>query len=108
MNPAGAPVDESEIPPELRDRAFQLRPVWQRFLVVLAGPVANFVLAILIFAAFFMTLGAPRTNIVGQVLPNTAAAAAGIREGDKILSVAGRETPSFDDIRSIVMLRANE
>ena len=55
-----------------------------------------------------MTLGAPRTNVVGEVVPNTAAAAAGIEPGDKILSVAGRETPSFDDIRSIVILRANE
>jgi regulator of sigma E protease len=42
-----------EIPEELRDRAFQFRPVWQRFLIVLAGPVANFILAIAIFTAFF-------------------------------------------------------
>jgi len=108
MTPASNPAELESIPEHLREHAFQLRPVWQRFLVVLAGPVANFLLAILIFAAFFMTLGAPRTNVVGEVLPNTAAAAAGIEPGDKILSVAGRETPSFDDIRSIVILRANE
>ena len=108
MTPASTPADLEAIPEHLRDRAFQLRPVLQRFLVVLAGPAANFLLAIIIFAAFFMTLGAPRTNIVGEVLPKTAAAAAGLQPGDKILSVAERETPNFDDIRSIVMLRPNE
>ncbi|HSR01021.1 MAG TPA: M50 family metallopeptidase [Sphingomicrobium sp.] len=108
MTPASNPADLEQIPPELRDRAFQLRPVWQRFLVVLAGPVANFLLAIAIFAAFFMTLGAPQTNIVGAIVPGTAAAEAGLRPGDKILSVAGRDTPTFDDIRSVVLLRPNE
>jgi len=108
MTPASNPADLESIPPELRDRAFQLRPVWQRFLVVLAGPAANFLLAIIIFAAFFMILGAPRTNVVGAVVPNTSAAEAGLRPGDKILSVAGRGTPDFDDIRSVVMLRPKE
>ena len=108
MTPASNPGDLDQIPPELRDRAFQLRPVWQRFLVVLAGPAANFLLAILIFAAFFMILGAPRTNIVGEVEANTAAAEAGLRPGDKILSVAGQGTPSFEDIRSVVLLRPGD
>ncbi|HKP34794.1 MAG TPA: M50 family metallopeptidase [Sphingomicrobium sp.] len=108
MSPASNPADLESIPEHLRDKAFQLRPVWQRFLVVLAGPAANFLLAIVIFAAFFMTLGAPRTNIVGEVVPNTAAATAGLRPGDKILSIAGRDTPNFDDIRSVVMLRPDE
>lgn len=108
MTPAGNPDDVEHIPPELREHAFQLRPVWQRFLVVLAGPAANFLLAIAIFAAFFMILGAPRTNIVGAIVPKTAAAEAGLRPGDKILSVAGQDTPNFDDIRSVVLLRPNE
>lgn len=108
MSPASNPADLESIPPELRERAFQTRPVWQRFLVVLAGPAANFLLAILIFAAFFMTLGAPRTNIIGAIVPDTAAAEAGLQPGDKILSVADRDTPNFDDVRSVVMLRPNE
>jgi regulator of sigma E protease len=108
MGPASTPADLSHLPPEIRDRAFHSRPVWQRFLVVLAGPAANFLLAIIIFAAFFVTLGAPRTNIVGAIEPNTAAAAAGLKPGDKILFVAGRPTPNFDDIRTVVMLRPNE
>src|SRR3954464_13517146 len=108
MSPASNPADIESIPEDQRARAFQFRPVWQRFLVVLAGPAANFLLAIIIFAAFFMTLGAPRTNIVGAVVHDTAAAEAGLRPGDKILSVAGRDTPNFDDIRSVVLLRPNQ
>ena len=108
MNAAGAPADEDEIPPELRDRAFQFRPVWQRFLIVLAGPAANFLLAILIFAAFFSLIGTPRTNVVGAISPNSAALAAGLQPGDKILSVAGRATPTFDDIYNVVSVRPKE
>jgi regulator of sigma E protease len=108
MGPASNPADLEQIPPELRARAFQSRPVWQRFLVVLAGPAANFVLAILIFAVFFMTIGAPQTNVVGEVVPKTAAAKAGLQAGDKILSVAGQGTPSFEDIRTVVLLRPGE
>ena len=64
MGPASAPADEADIPEELRDRAFQFRPVWQRFLIVLAGPVANFILAIVIFTAFFAFFGSPLSNSV--------------------------------------------
>ena len=81
MGPASNPAEAESIPPELRDRAFQFRPVWQRFLIVLAGPMANFLLAILIFAAFFSLVGTPLTNVVGAVAPNKAAAAAGMLRG---------------------------
>ena len=74
MGPASTPADLENIPEHLRDRAFQLRPVWQRFLVVLAGPVANFVLAIVILAAFFTFVGRPVTNVVSAIQPNSAAA----------------------------------
>ena len=108
MSPASNPAELDDIPVELRDRVFQVRPVWQRFLVVFAGPAANFLLAIVIFAAFFAILGAPRTNVVGAIQPNTAAAAAGIRPGDRILSIAHRPTPTFEDIKSVVALRPGE
>ena len=108
MTPASNPAELETIPPELRDRAFQLRPVWQRFLVVLAGPVANFVLAIAIFAAFFTFAGTPHSNTVGDVVRGSAAAEAGIKAGDRIVSIAGRATPTFDDITSVILLRPNE
>jgi regulator of sigma E protease len=109
MTPASTPGDIEQIPPELRDRAFQLRPVWQRFLVVLAGPVANFVLAIAIFATFFVTVGMPATsNAVVQVQQGSAAEQAGIRPGDRILQVADRDTSTFEDVSDTVLLRPGE
>lgn len=109
MNPASAPASPDEVPPELRSRSFHLKPVWQRFLVVLAGPMANFLLAILIFAAFFAALGIPRTPaVVDAVVPGGAAATAGIRPGDRILSVADRDTASFENLYQVVLLRPGE
>jgi regulator of sigma E protease len=108
MSPASNPAALEDVPSELRDRAFQFRPVWQRFLVVLAGPAANFLMAILIFAAFFTFAGTPRTNVVSDVMANSAAAAAGIQSGDRILSVAGRATPTFEDVASVVLVRPGE
>jgi regulator of sigma E protease len=106
MTPASTPAALEQIPLELRDKAFQLRPVWQRFLVVLAGPLANFLIAIAIFTAFFATIGMPSTSTaVVQVEAGSAAAEAGIRPGDRILSVGGRETSTFDDISNIVLIR---
>jgi regulator of sigma E protease len=108
MSPASEPAELDAIPADLRDRAFQVRPVWQRFLVVLAGPAANFLLATLIFAAIFMTVGGPGTNVIGKVLPNSAAAAGGVAPGDAILSVAGRATADFGDIQSLVFDRPGQ
>ena len=108
MTPASNPADLDDIPPDLRDRAFQLRPVWQRFLVVLAGPAANFLLAMLIFAVFFSVVGAPMSSTVGAVQPNTPAAKAGIQKGDRILSLAGRPTPTFADLANATAVRPGE
>jgi regulator of sigma E protease len=109
MNPVSSPGDLDHLPPDIRERAFQSRPVWQRFLVVLAGPAANFLLAIAIFAAFFATVGIPRSeNVVMSVLPGSVAERAGIRPHDRILSIAGRDTPSFEDISNIVLMRPAE
>ena len=109
MTPASNPAELESIPHHLRDAAFQLRPVYQRFLVVLAGPIANFLLAILIFAAFFATVGMPRTNnAVVQIKPGGAAAVAGIKPGDRIMAIGGRDTPTFEDVSNIVILRPGE
>jgi regulator of sigma E protease len=108
MSPASGPVDESSIPAEQRDRAFALRPVWQRFLVVLAGPAANFLLAIIIFAAFFAFVGTPQTNVVGSIKPHSPAEAAGIQPGDRILSVAGQTTRTFGEVATVVATRPDQ
>jgi len=106
---ASMPGDVSHLSDEDRARSFQLRPVWQRFLIVLAGPLANFLLAIAIFAAFFATFGAPRTPpVVGAVEKGSAAYGAGIVAGDRIISIGGRETETFEELRNFVVLRPGE
>jgi regulator of sigma E protease len=89
--------------------SFHHKPVWQRFLIVLAGPVANFLLAIAIFAAFFAVFGVPRTPpVAGAIAPGSAAEAAQLRQGDRILSIGGRETPTFGDLLNYTVLRPGE
>ena len=106
---ASAPGDLSKLTPEERARSFHHKPVWQRFLIVLAGPVSNFLLAILIFAIFFASFGAPKTPpVVAEVQAGSAAAAARIQPGDRILSIGGRETPTFEELRDFVLLRPGE
>ena len=105
MGPSSAAAD-ADTPADSRN--FQLRPVWQRFLIVLAGPVANFILAILIFAAFFTFIGTPRTNVVGAIKEGSAAELAGIEPGDRILSIGDRSTPTFADVFNVVAVRPNE
>ena len=109
MNPASAPdVTGVDVPRELRDKSFHHKPVWQRFLIVLAGPMANFILAIAIFAAFFAILGFPQTpSSVHAIAPGSAAERAGLAVGDRIVAINGRATDSFEDVAGYVSLRPN-
>jgi len=91
------------------ERSFAAKPVWQRFLIVLAGPLANFILAIIIFACFFAAFGMPRTpNVVMSVIPGSAAASAGLHPGDRIMAVAGQATATFEDVQRVVAMRPDE
>jgi regulator of sigma E protease len=85
------------------------KPVWQRALVVVAGPVANFVLAIVIYTAAYMFVGVPASEPrVFEILPNSAAAEAGLQKGDVIKSIDGTEITSFMDIQDYVRTRAGD
>lgn len=101
-------TDQKQQSADSDPRAFDGKPVWKRFLIVLAGPMANFLLAILIFAAFFSILGTPRTNVVGSVEPASAAAESGIQPGDRIIAIAGRPTSTFADVFNAVVVRPGE
>ena len=109
MNPASRPDPNVVVSPGERAAAFHYRPWWQRFLIVLAGPMANFLLAIAIFAAFFAVFGMPRTPaLVGEVQPGSVAATIGLRSGDRIEAIAGQETATFEDMRRVVSIRPGE
>ena len=83
--------------------------LWKRFLIVLAGPMANFVLSIVLFSMAFALVGIPVADPrVGDVVADGAAAAAGIKPGDMIRMVDGREIKSFGDIQESMILRGTE
>ena len=104
-----APATAPDVPADRRSQSFHLRPPWQRFLIVLAGPMTNFLIAILIFIGFFAAFGKPETPPVVQlVVASSAAERAGIRLGDRIIEIAGRSTPSFEDLQTVVTLRPGE
>lgn len=110
MNPASVPDPEwLNLPPEERNRTFQAKPVWQRFLIVFAGPAINFLFAILIFIGLFAIMGRPMTPpVIGTVQAQSAASAAGLLPGDRIERIAGRDVRRFEDISNIVIIRPNE
>jgi regulator of sigma E protease len=88
---------------------FHGKPLWQRAAVVAAGPIANFILAIFIFTAAFMVVGAPVMEPrVDEVLPGSAAEQAGVRKGDLIVAIQGREIESFSQIQQQVITRGGE
>ena len=80
-------------------RAFNRQPVWKRFLVVLAGPVFNFIFAIAAFAATYMIGVDSVRPYVGSVIAGTPAAQAGFQERDKIVAINNSDVASMSDVR---------
>ena len=92
-----------------REGAFEHKNVWQRASVVVAGPVANFLLAIVIYTGLFMFHDDVKiAPVVGGVVPNSAASEAGFKTGDRILSINGAEVSAFRDISEVTMLSSGD
>lgn len=110
MNAVSQPSAEwLALPAEERNRTFQAKPVWQRAIIVAAGPVVNFVLAILILAGFAIAYGDTRTPpVVGQVLEGSAAAAAGLQAGDRIKQLGDRDVAVFEDMLAYTRIHPGE
>ncbi|HET9815896.1 MAG TPA: RIP metalloprotease RseP [Xanthobacteraceae bacterium] len=103
------PVVLAAMNEEERRHSFVHQPVACRAAIVVAGPLANFVLAIAIFAALFMVFGKPSTSPrVDAVQPGSAAEAAGFKPGDLVLAINGRPIESFPDMQQIVSTSAGE
>jgi regulator of sigma E protease len=94
--------------PEEKAKTFQHKPVWQRFLIVLGGPLANYILAIIIFAGFFSYYGRPETAPeIGSIVEQSAAAEVGLEIGDTITEFDGKKISRFEDIREIATINPN-
>jgi regulator of sigma E protease len=100
--------DTSGYSEEERRVAFPCQPLWRKASIVFAGPAANFVFAILVFAVVFMTVGRPQTQaVIDEVRPASAAQEAGLLPGDRIVAVAGEPVASFEDVQRLVPLYGN-
>ena len=89
--------------------AFHLKSVWQRSAIVFAGPAANFILSIVVFSFLFVFVGQPFTSPqIGKVIPDSAAAEAGLVPGDIFLEVDGRQIERFQDVQQVVFLNLGQ
>lgn len=92
-----------------RAECFVFQPVRKRAAIVVAGPLANFILAIAIFAGIFMLYGKQTMSArVDAVQPDSAAATAGFQPGDLVLAIDGHSVESFADMQRIVSASADE
>jgi len=108
------PMPRSDQPASTTDRwiagrVFHEKSVGARAVVVAAGPIANFLLTIVLFTLLFATAGRPVIMpVAGGILPDSAAEHAGMRADDRILSIAGMPVATFEDIQRIVTTRPGE
>lgn len=110
MNPASVPDRTTQTPRPQRDGSFQNAPLWQRALIVAAGPVTNILVTLAIFAGFFMAVGKPvaadpeRQLTVAGFSQSSAARDAGMRVGDRIVAIDGQAMTDFRDLQEAVLL----
>ena len=96
---SGAAPDAKKVP-----GSFAGASLGWRSAIVLAGPVANFILGILLFALVYMTVGKVTIPAeIGQVMPETAAAEAGLQPGDLVTDIDGITVRDFSDLRGLVV-----
>lgn len=102
-------VDGEEIPDRERANAFNFKPLWQRFAIVAAGPLANFLLAIAVFWLINVMYGqrgvAP---VIADVIDESPAYHAGLRSGDEIVAVDGVETTIWQQVTMQLLQRLGE
>lgn len=98
-----------ELTEEQKKKAFAYQSPFKKLLISLAGPGANYLFAILIFASIFYFIGKiDFPPIIGDVIPGGAAEQAGIKAKDRIISVNGKKVESFEDVRREVELNTHD
>ena len=87
------------------ERGYCEKPVWKRMVVIVSGPLMNFILPVVIFFLIFATVGISTLSTrpeLGEVLPDQPAAMAGLRKGDRIDAINGEAVKEWNDIVRIV------
>lgn len=107
---ASAASNPGDIPSDLSDAeqsvCFHFKPLWQKSLIVFAGPAINLIAAAMVFAGFIYTYGIQVSEpIIAGFSETSAAQSAGLKIGDKIISINGESVERFNDIGPIVRLR---
>jgi regulator of sigma E protease len=93
---------EGDLDPGDARRSFQSRPLWQRLVIVFAGPAANLILPVFIYFAFFAGHSELPAAVVGDVIADGPAARAGIEPGDQVLSVDGDGVRYWEELERAV------
>ncbi|MDR0922590.1 MAG: RIP metalloprotease RseP [Lactobacillales bacterium] len=103
--------DGTEILIAPEDVQFHSAKLWQRMLTNFAGPMNNFILGIILFIVLAFLQGGVQvtnTNAIGETLPGRPAATAGLKEGDKILSIDGKKVNNWEDLSTKINANANK
>jgi regulator of sigma E protease len=110
MNPASQPDENWEkLPESERSHSFQSKKLWQRALIVFAGPAVNFLLAILILTGFLLHYGhSVNPPVLGEVIEASAADKAGLQAGDRIISVNGATVDTFAQLATEISVHPGE
>ncbi|MDP6098225.1 MAG: RIP metalloprotease RseP [Gammaproteobacteria bacterium] len=104
-----AVVTPSEVPASQRHLSFAYKPLWQRMAIVAAGPLANFLLAIVVFWVINISFGLSGiAPIASNVLVDSPAYQAGLREGDEIVAVDDKETIVWQQVTLQMLARMGE
>lgn len=89
---------EADVPPELQKQSFNRQPLWARNAIISAGPIANFLFAVLAYWAIFVIGSMELRPILGPVSPDSPAEIAGLEQGDELLRIADREVKAWDSV----------
>ncbi|MEI3610892.1 RIP metalloprotease RseP [Pseudogracilibacillus sp. SO30301A] len=101
-------MDERETQIAPYDRQFASKTVGQRAMQLFAGPMMNFILAIIIFIIIGLVQGVPSERVIGEVQPNSPAEEAGIQPGDEIIQVEDSSVTTWQDFTSIIQASAGQ
>lgn len=99
---------EGDVPPELFEQAFNRKPVFQRIAIVAAGPVANFLLAILFFWVLAMLGSQQIKPVIGSVVADSPAALGGLAAGQEVVAVDGEAVDGWSGVNLQLVRRLGE